>query len=102
MEKYGTSLIYVRYRYDEDRGIRRTTVELVEEEMPWRPRKRRRDGDIVEVSIGYREKAERELLKGLGGRWDPEAKLWRVVYGAIKGTGLEKRIMPQVSDAKRK
>ena len=43
VEKYGASLLCVRYRYDEERGIRRTTVELMEEEVPWRPRKRRSD-----------------------------------------------------------
>lgn len=93
VEKYGHSLIYVRYRYDEERGIRQTTVELVEEEVTWRPRKRRRDGDVVAVAVGFEEMSLREQLKGLGGRWDSERKVWRVPYGLIRGTVLAKRIV---------
>jgi len=93
VEKYGTSLLYVRYRYDEDKGIRQTTVELVEEEVTWRPRKRRRDDDLVSVMVAFEEVALREQLKGLGGRWDPERKVWRILYGAIRGTGLAKRVV---------
>ena len=36
VEKYGKSLLYVRYRYDEDRGIRLKTVAIVVEEKPWK------------------------------------------------------------------
>ncbi|MBU5612175.1 hypothetical protein [Geomonas azotofigens] len=31
VEKYGAALLYVRYRYDEKRGVRLKTVEIVVE-----------------------------------------------------------------------
>ena len=91
-EKYGKSLLYVRYRYDENHGVRLKTVEIVVEEKPWKPSFRFRDDDIVPVLVAYSEKALRERLKAAGGRWDPEEKLWLVPYGPIRGTELEERI----------
>ena len=93
VEKYGSALVYVRYRYDEVLGIRQTTVELVETEGPWRPRKRRRDGDLVAVAVGFAEKEIRSRLKLAGGKWDAERKVWLVPYGKIRGTELTKRIV---------
>lgn len=91
-ERFGSSLLYVRYRYDEKRGVRLKTVELVIEEKPWHPSPRLRDGDLVLVAVEYGEKELREQVKAAGGKWDPAAKMWRVSYGVIKGTELEKRI----------
>ncbi len=51
VEEYGSSLLYVRYRYDESRGVRLKTVEIVVEEKPWRPSVRFRDEDIVSVPV---------------------------------------------------
>src|SRR6266567_4170366 len=63
VEKYGDLLLYVRYRYDENRGVRLKTVELVEEETPWQPSVRFRDGDIVSVPVDFAEKELRDRLK---------------------------------------
>jgi hypothetical protein len=75
VEKYGKALLYVRYRYDEHRGVRLKTVEIVVEEKPWQPRLRLRDEDIVPVLVNFSEKALRDRLKAAGGTWDPKAKL---------------------------
>ena len=75
-------------------------VELVEAEAPWQPRKRRRDSDLVAVTVGFAEKEMRERLKGAGGKWDPEQKVWLVTYGAIRGTNLAKRIVADASGGK--
>ena len=93
--KYGESLLYVRYRYDESKGIRLTTVEIVEEAAPWQPRKRRREGELVAVTVGFAEKELRQKLKGAGGKWDPERKVWLVPYGFVRGTELAKRIVSE-------
>ena len=82
--------------------IRRTTVELVEEEVPWQPRRRRRVDDLVAVAVGFAEKELREMLKSAGGKWDPERKLWQVAYGKIRGTVLAERIVEDCSDGKGK
>ena len=93
VEKYGKSLLYVRYRYDESRGVRLKTVEIVVEEKPWRPACRHRDEDIVSVMVAFNEKTLRDKLKAMGGRWEPETKLWLVPYCSVRGTELEERII---------
>lgn len=92
VERYGDSLLYVRYRYDPDRGVRLKTVEIIVEEKPWRPRARFSEEDIVKVMVAYSEQDLRAKLKAAGGKWDPEDRLWQVRYGAIRGTELERRI----------
>jgi hypothetical protein len=93
VEIYGTSLLYVRYRYDEERGVRLKTVEIVVEEKPWQPAVKLQNDEIVGVIVNFSEKALRERLKASGGRWDPELKIWHVRYGAIRGMGLEDRMV---------
>jgi hypothetical protein len=100
VEMYGTSLLYVRYRYDEDRGVRLKTVEIIVEEKPWQPAVKRRDEEMVGVIVNFSEIALRERLKAVGGRWDPELKIWHVRYGAICGTELEKRMLVEVGKRK--
>jgi hypothetical protein len=94
VEQYGKALLCVRYRLDTIRGVRLKTVELVVEEKPYRPCMRYRNGDIVSVIVSYTETALRDRLKKVGGRWNPEEKLWRVPFGVIRGDAeLEERIL---------
>jgi hypothetical protein len=93
VERYGEALLYVRYRYDAERGVRLKTVEIIVEEKPWRPRSRFREEDLVEVVVGYSEQDLRAKLKTAGGRWNGEDKVWLVRYGSIRGTELECRIV---------
>jgi len=59
MEQYGDSLICVRYRFDEQRGIRYKTVELIVEEKPLL-NPRFKDQDVVPVSVSFEETALRD------------------------------------------
>jgi hypothetical protein len=93
MEKYGDSLLCVRYRYDARRGVKLKTVELIVEEKALQATLPCHDEDIVDVLVRYSEKSLREKLKSAGGKWDPESKLWHVSYGAIRGTELVDRIL---------
>jgi hypothetical protein len=94
VEKYGESLLCVRYRYDEKRGVRLKTVEIIVEEKQCMTSLRYRDSDIVAVMVPYSHKVLREILKAAGGRWDQEEKLWRVRYGAIRNhAGVVERIV---------
>ena len=70
MEQYGDSLICVRYRYDEQRGIRYKTVELIVEVKPLL-KPRFKDQDIVPVSVSFEETALRDQLRKMRGKWDP-------------------------------
>jgi hypothetical protein len=55
---------------------------------------RYRDTDLVAVAVPYTETALREELKAAGGRWNPEERVWRVCFGAIRGdTTLVERIV---------
>jgi len=94
LAEHGDALVCVRYRYDEIRRVRRKTIELVVEEKPWNPPAPKfADHQMVPVQIGYDEMELREIAKRAKGRWDPEKKVWRIRYGEIKGTTLEKHII---------
>lgn len=83
----------VRYRYDAERGVRVKRVELVVDEKPWRPKSRPHENEEVAVRVAYDEIDLRAELKRLGGTWDSTAKVWRIPYGLIRGSALEKRIV---------
>jgi hypothetical protein len=96
--EHGEALVCVRYRYDEASRTRTKTVELVVETTAWSPPARKySDNDIVPVRIGYAEKKLIENAKAAKGRWNPDAKLWFIRYGNIKGTALEKHIVLDAS-----
>lgn len=44
LRQYGDRLLRVRYRYDSATGRRLKTVELLVEEVPWTPARRRSSG----------------------------------------------------------
>ncbi len=52
--KYGSKLVCVRYRYDEVTFKRYKTVELIEDEIPWRPKLKA--DTVVEVQVKWGEK----------------------------------------------
>lgn len=98
VEKYGTDLVCVRYRYDEASRTRIKTVELIEEKktLPARQLKLT-DEALVPVRIAYGELELGKMARKLGGKWDPDSKLWYIPYGKVKGTKLEAHM---ISDAK--
>jgi hypothetical protein len=96
MEEFGDKLLCVRYRYDEIRQVRMKTVEIVVDERPCDPNMRHRDKDIVAVMVSFTELALRDRLKSVGGRWDPEEKVWRVMFGVIRNDAeLVERIVKE-------
>jgi hypothetical protein len=50
IEKYGTSLLWVRYRYDEKRGVRLKTVQIIFQTQSDTPTLLHSDADIVAIS----------------------------------------------------
>jgi hypothetical protein len=70
------------------------TVEIVVEGKPCKSFLRFKDEEMVSLIVSYTNKALRDKLKALGGRWNPEEKLWRVRFGSIRGNSeLEERIL---------
>ena len=78
--RYGDQLVRVRYRYDPERNMRYTTVELIVDRIAWTPSKifdRLDQSDLVRVKVFYRE-AARTKVWNTGGRWLKERKLWEL------------------------
>jgi hypothetical protein len=94
VKKYGDALVCVRYRYDEASHTRIKTVELIEEKkvIPIKPQTSESDA-LVPVQIAYGDPELGKMARTLGGRWDPDVKLWYIPSRKIKGTELEKHII---------
>jgi hypothetical protein len=91
---YGEDLVCVRYRYDVDTGMRIKTAEIVVERKSWTPPALQFGADeMVPVRIQVVEKVLQRMARSVGGVWDAKAKVWRVRYGEILGTELEKHIV---------
>lgn len=85
VERHGEALVCVRYRVDEARGRRLTTIELIVEDKPLKQR------DVL-IRIAYGEAVLRQQVKAAGGQWDATLKLWRVPLPAVRRLKLESRI----------
>jgi predicted aminopeptidase len=89
---YGDNLVCIRYRYDEKRGKRYTTAEIIVDEAIWvspktKPQKR------VNIRIEWKEKELRTTVGAAGGRWDRENKVWNLPYQEAVQLGLKGRIV---------
>ena len=102
VEQYDDKPLCVRYRYDENRKVRMKTVEIIVEERSWQPPFRFRDDDLAPVAVEYGETALREKLRRLRATWEPQAKVWLVPYGKIRGTELKTRIPAEFLNGSRK
>ena len=88
VDRYGSRLVCVRYRYDEERRRRIKTVELIEEESPWKEA-----AALYLVKIPYQDLQLRVAVKSAGGRWNPEKKAWLVSKDIVRHLRLEDRIV---------
>jgi len=107
-QKYEDRLVCVRCRYDQSGGIRYKTVELVEEQSPWRGINGTRAGkparrtpsarDRFGVRVEFHETQLRNIVKGAGGLWRPRQKLWELPFAQIEALGLTERIVEDDED----
>jgi hypothetical protein len=94
VELYGSRLVCVRYRYDEQQQKRFKTVELIVEEVPWTPKpKPIKPTTIINVRIEYGEVELGRKVKSAGGRWNAAKRVWEIRYDKAIALGLEKRII---------
>lgn len=93
VERFGDTLLCVRYRYDDIRDIRIKTAEIIVDERPGKGVPRIRETDTVLVQVPFTMRALRDRLKGVGAKWDPVQKIWRVRWGLIRG---DKELMERV------
>jgi hypothetical protein len=83
----------VRYRYDVERQKRYKTVELIVDEVDWKPKLRRpKANEIIAVWTDWNEKALQQRIRQAGGKWDSKNAVWRLRYDQVRALGLEKRI----------
>ncbi len=92
--EFGERLLFVWYRYDEERRKRFKTVEPVVDEVDWEPRRPKMGGDtIVALRVDWQEMELRHTVKTAGGRWNPGRRLWELRYNRVVELGLEERMM---------
>ena len=78
LQQYGSQLVCVRYRYDAQRRLRFTTVEIIVAQGPWSPPPARvGDATLVGVRVGAKEVALQRQVKQAGERWNPGARVGR-------------------------
>ena len=90
VQRFGDRLVCVRYRYDDQRQRRVTTVELVMDEGAWHPR----PDTTVGVRVVWGEADLARRVKAAGGAWDARRKLWTLRAGEVRRLGLERRMVP--------
>lgn len=100
VRRFGDLLVCVRYRYDEKRGLRFTTAEIVVDERPWQggvhmdlSQAHVEAPESVLVRVGFHETLLRARVRGAGGRWDPKWKAWELPLEVVKRMGLEGRVV---------
>jgi hypothetical protein len=89
LERYGSTLLSVRYREVESpdgTNRRLTTVELVIDERPGKPRE-------AWLRIAYGETELRRTVRQAGGTWDAARRLWRLPASAVKLLRLQDRVV---------
>jgi hypothetical protein len=93
-KEYGDRLVCVRYRYDGLSMKRYKTVELIVSEAPWEPMGSAAGrGQRVYLRVGPREKRVREKVKGAGGRWHPDKRVWSLPYEQMVRLGYQRRLV---------
>ena len=95
VSKYGDKLICVRYRYDEKTSKRYKTVELIEEEVDWKPGKKPDSplGETVYVKVEWSETDISWQVKRAGGVRNKKRKVWELERKKAIALKLEKRIV---------
>ena len=92
--EYGAKLVCVRYRYDEARGRRVKTVELIVEETPYTPTVvSYKPQTIVGLQVGVEEVEIKRLVKAAGAKWNPTQRVWEIRYDKAVVLELTSRIV---------
>ena len=87
--RYGEALVCVRHRTDAKGKIRHTTVELVVQSAPIRPR----SITMVYVKIEPHEQALHSVVKAAGATWDGRRRLWRLPSRVASILNLRDRVV---------
>lgn len=98
-QRFGDRLLFVRYRHDQERQRRLTTVELIVDEAPLMPPRSEaikalypHPNQTVYVRIDYAETGLRSRAKQAGAKWDAQAGRWKMAHKVAVKLGLTDRI----------
>src|SRR5574341_638909 len=89
--EYGRRLVCVRYRYDETQKKRYKTVEIIVDEIGWRPRLK--PNAVVKVRGRWNEPALTRRIKEAGGVWNKRQQVWELRYDRVLALGLQERMV---------
>ena len=95
-QRYGDSLLCVRYRQDASGLVRYTTVELIVDRAEISQKSKR----IVGVRIEYHEEALRMKARSAGARWDADSRLWRMPLSVAHALALTERVKEEIRPIK--
>jgi hypothetical protein len=90
LDRYGEQLVCVRYRYDQQRRKRFTTVEIIIEESNWSPPEK---PSIVGLRVDFQETELQRRVKQAGGKWNSAKRVWEIHYDQAVALGLKGRIV---------
>ena len=98
LRQYGSQLICVRYRYDEEKKRRYKTIELIVDEVPWEPSRIRSanepaPNEEVHIRVDNTDLVLQEQLKAAHGRWNLHLKFWTLPYREVVALGLQDQIV---------
>ncbi len=94
VEKYQDKFVCLRYKYDPTKGKKLKTVEIVVEELDWKPNQKRiPKNKIVNLRVEYQETTLQRIVKGAGGRWNKEKQRWQLPYKEVVALGLKERMV---------
>jgi hypothetical protein len=92
LKQHGDRLVCVRYRYDEQRRRRYTTIEIIVAESQWIPSPPAPD-TIVDIRVAFDETNLRKTVLAAGGRWSRKLRLWQLRYDQVIALGLIDRLV---------
>jgi len=74
-------------------------VELVIDESDWEPAAAIPGPAIDGVRVDIDEKKLQKRVKSVGGKWDPEGRLWHILYIDAAKPGLKSRVVKVIRNA---
>jgi hypothetical protein len=90
--RFGDALVCVRYRHDEGRMHRYTTIELVVDDAPIQRSKR--EQELVAVFIDFKDVEAQTAARAQAAKWDSKACVWRMPRHIARRLNLLDKIRP--------
>jgi len=77
LDLYGEQLVCVRYRYDDQRRKRYTTIEIIVKESGWSPPEK---SEIIGLRVEFQETELQRRVQQADGKWNSAKRVWEIQY----------------------